>query len=34
MEGDSVGSGVSARLESFWMADVTVVSAHLRRSST
>jgi len=33
-KGKSVGSGVSVRLESFWIADVTVVSAHLRRSLT
>ena len=33
-KGESVGSGVPARLESFWIADVTVVSALLRRSST
>jgi len=32
--GESVGSGVPARLESFWIADVTVVSARLRRSLT
>ena len=33
-KGELVGSGVPARLESFWIADVTVVSARLRRSST
>ena len=33
-KGELVGSGVHARLESFWIADVTVVSARLRRSST
>jgi len=33
-KGESVGSGVPVRLESFWIADVTVVSACLRRSST
>ena len=32
--GESVGSGVPAQLESFWIADVTVVSACLRRFST
>jgi len=33
-KGESVGSGVPARLESFWIAEVTVVSARLRRCST
>jgi len=33
-KGEFVGSGVPAQLESFWIADVTVVSARLRRSST
>ena len=33
-KGESVGSGVPIQLESFWIADVTVVSACLRRSST
>jgi len=33
-KGEFVGSGVPAQLESFWIADVTAVSAHLRRSST
>jgi len=33
-KGESIGSGVPALLESFWIVDVTVVSACLRRSST
>jgi len=33
-KGKYVGSGVPAWLESFWIADVTVVSARLRRFST
>jgi len=33
-KGESVGSGVPVQLESFWIADITVVSAHLRRSLT
>ena len=33
-KGESVGSGVPDRLESFWIADVTVVSARLRSFST
>ena len=33
-KGELVGSGVPALLESFWIADVTVVSARLRRSLT
>jgi len=33
-KGELVGSRVPARLESFWIADVTVVSVRQRRSST
>jgi len=33
-KGELVGSGVPVQLESFWIADVTVVSVCLRRSST
>ena len=33
-KGEFAGLGVPGRLESFWIADVTVVSALLRRSST
>ena len=33
-KGEFAGLGVPGRLESFWIADVTVVLALLRRSST
>ena len=33
-KGELAGSGVPVRLESFWIADVTVVSVCLRRSLT